>query len=68
MITLQALQPNGEWHIRAAFIDQNKMVRVGQLQEEQLEKTARELMVKWTQNYPDGKLLRVHNSKRRLYE
>lgn len=61
-ITLQALQPDGTWAVRNAFITENKQVVAGSLSADDLEAKARKLMGQWLATVPDGKQLRVHNS------
>jgi len=61
-ITLQALQPDGTWAVRNAFVTENKQVVAGSLSADDLEAKARRLMGQWLATVPDGKQLRVHNS------
>lgn len=61
-ITLQALQPDGTWAVRNAFVTENSQVRSGALSADDLEAKARKMMAQWQATMPDGKQLRVHNS------
>lgn len=61
-ITLQALQADGTWATRNAFVTENKQVTIGAMKAADLEAKARALMAQWQATMPDGKALRVHNS------
>lgn len=61
-ITLQALQADGAWATRNAFVTENKQVVIGAMKAADLEAKARQLMAQWQATMQDGKQLRVHNS------
>jgi hypothetical protein len=61
-ITVQALQADGTWAVRNAFITENKLVGASSLRAADLESKARRLLGQWQSTSQDGKQLRVHNS------
>ena len=61
-ITLQALQADGTWAVRNAFVTENARVISGSMSAADLETKAHRLMSQWQQTMPDGRQLRVHNS------
>lgn len=61
-ITVQALQADGTWAVRSAFVTENKQVQAGSLKADDLEAKARAVIAKWQATMQDGKQLRVHNS------
>lgn len=61
-ITVQALQVDGTWAVRNAFVTENAKVIAGSMTADELETKARKLMSQWLSTMPDGKQLRVHNS------
>jgi len=61
-ITLQALQSDGTWAVRNAFVTENKQVISGAITAADLEFKARRMMLQWQATSQDGKRLRVHNS------
>ena len=61
-ITVQARQANGEWHVRNAFIDDNKLVIAGSMKKDDLLRKAQKVCEQW-RAYDDGKQLRVHDSE-----
>lgn len=61
-ITLQALQADGTWSVRNAFVTDNKMLERGLIRVDELEAKARKLMAQWQATCQDGRQLRIHNS------
>lgn len=61
-ITVQALQADGTWAVRNAFITENKQVIAGSMRAGDLEARARRVAGQWSSTMQDGRQLRVHDS------
>jgi hypothetical protein len=60
-INVQSRAPGGEWQVRNAFIDENKLVQAGSMPKASLLALANKTMQAW-RSYEDGRQLRVYNS------
>ena len=60
-VTIESLQPDGEWNIRNSFIADNTKVLAGSMDREELLAKARRKMVEWTCTYSNDSQLRISN-------
>jgi hypothetical protein len=58
-IRIEALQPNGEWHVRNRFDHENAAVQSGEKPRDWLYNLASRVMTSWNIHEQHGKQLRI---------